>query len=698
MPHVADPQHATPATVPLRPSPTTGLLVLLVCGLLATAALFGRIIFALYDAERITPCVRIPLSRPYCRSVYADLVGYEVTATVVGAVVIVAMVAAVPTIQRRRRHLMPPGAAFEAMVRHVGELAASEGLRRAPEVLIGGARQRDAVTLGRPGRYVLAIPPMLAARWRHPELFDPVVRHELAHIKHHDVALTWLAVHAGRLLTPIFAVLVAVFGYATVRDPGGPLTDLLWRATLLWAGISLLRARAIRAREHDADLAAARAHPRAMYLAVSGLAPDTRPWWARLRARHPGPAARSAVLTDATAALAPSAVDAFAAGFLAALVFAIADTALQTALSVHGLVSFELHHARPATAALSLAMGACLGLAVGLARWRGAAVDARTGRHSRHLLVVLSTGAGLALGQISAYTWSGFNGWTDAWLPGYTFLLGAGCAVLSGDLAWLLTGTDRRRVSWLLAAVTNTVIFGYALVRPDWQRQNLGLGLTASPALALLVRLGGARWFTLALLLVVVVPVAALLSTGRRRRAADSGQAAPCDAGLRGTVPWVLAGGVLAGLVAAAVFLVPASWISADDAGEVAWWSAVIAGISAWVVRAVVLPYAGAAIGLIAGATASLTVDVTVVVYLVAYGALSSPVTSFLWTSTQLTVFTTVEVAVLLAPLAPLLSRQAARSTPRHPLLWLPMLLSAAGTAALVAYVVGGSGTFGSGR
>ena len=82
-------------------------------------------------------------------------------------------------------------------------LAAEAGLPHPPLVFVGDASQHDAFSFGLPGQYAVALPPGLAVRCRIAALFDPVLRHELTHIRHRDVMLGWSARAAGWLMIPL---------------------------------------------------------------------------------------------------------------------------------------------------------------------------------------------------------------------------------------------------------------------------------------------------------------------------------------------------------------------------------------------------------------------------------------------------------------------------------------------------------------
>ena len=75
-----------------------------------------------------------------------------------------------------------------------------------PEILVGTAAQRDAFSLGLPGRYRIALPPGLVVRARDRQTFDPVLRHELAHLRRHDVPLAWISRSALWVLVPLGVV------------------------------------------------------------------------------------------------------------------------------------------------------------------------------------------------------------------------------------------------------------------------------------------------------------------------------------------------------------------------------------------------------------------------------------------------------------------------------------------------------------
>ena len=179
-------------------------------------------------------------------------------AVALGAAAVVGILAAAvvliaPGIVRSRRRLVPADRRFGPAVHTVAQLAAAEGTR-VPGVLIGPAAMGEPFCVGRPGDYQIALPRKLALLGN-PALFQALVRHELAHLAHHDVALSWLARSLWYVLGPLLALPIVV----TLAHGETLLAlDILWRSAVL-LGVVLLVVRALlRAREYDADLRAAR--------------------------------------------------------------------------------------------------------------------------------------------------------------------------------------------------------------------------------------------------------------------------------------------------------------------------------------------------------------------------------------------------------------------------------------------------------
>ena len=124
-----------------------------------------------------------------------------------GALVVVL---AAPAVIIRRRRLRDPGVVGAAAVARLTAFCADAGIRRPPRLLAGSAALRDAFCLGRPGRYAVAIPLPLLIR-PHTPLFEAALRHELAHVRGHDVAVSWLARAVWYALAPLLLLPVVLF-------------------------------------------------------------------------------------------------------------------------------------------------------------------------------------------------------------------------------------------------------------------------------------------------------------------------------------------------------------------------------------------------------------------------------------------------------------------------------------------------------
>lgn len=143
--------------------------------------------------------------------------------------------------------------------------------------------------LGVPGAYSVAMRQALAVRAAAP-VFTALVGHEIAHLKHRDVTLSWLGRTAGYVLIPLLAlpVLAGLAG-------GEPLLalDIAWRAAVLAAVVWIVPSELMRARELDADARAA-TRP-GVWATLDRLLVKPAPTGLRsIRAWHPSHARRSA--------------------------------------------------------------------------------------------------------------------------------------------------------------------------------------------------------------------------------------------------------------------------------------------------------------------------------------------------------------------------------------------------------------------
>jgi Zn-dependent protease with chaperone function len=359
--------------------------------------------------------------------------------TIAGALLVV-LIAVLLTIarpwwQERSRRLRPlTEEDAPAVVAEVRALSAEAGLREAPR-LVWNPLDATATGLayGHPGRHSVALTGGLVVRQAtDPEAFRAVVRHELAHIRNHDVALTYLTVsfwHAFVLgaLVP-FAATLADESWATI----GRLT---WRVLALAALIYLTRNAVLRSREVYADVRASIGETAAAGIrrVLAALPPArTRPW-ARLLRVHPDPAVRLATVNDTRPLFRLEIVAAFGAGVAATIAFENVSTL------VAGFVSdpFDVK----LLGALAFAP-AVIGV-VGLGIWRSAFATLAEGQRTKPVwLLSLALAAGFLLGPELALQTSLFLAEDDPILEtaldgrGFLWLLGL-VVLLTLLLEWL---------------------------------------------------------------------------------------------------------------------------------------------------------------------------------------------------------------------------------------------------------------------
>jgi Zn-dependent protease with chaperone function len=427
------------------------------------------------------------------------------------AVLGLGVVVAVPSVLRRRYRLRPAGERLSGAALRIAELAGQAGVRRPPRLWLGPARQRDAFVFGLPGRYHMVLPTALAVRWRHGALFDPVVRHELAHQRRHDVPLAWLATAVWMAAIPVLTVPVIVM---VARGDLSLLPAYLWRAALVMGIVFLIRRQALRSREHDADLHAARQagdwRPLGSVLEGGRRTPG---WWRRLVSNHPTVAQRLRVLADPGRIRGVSIVDGLAAGFLTALLLPLISSVLQVALTASPMFSWVPY--------LSAALvGPVTGLAVGVGLWRQALIDHVTGGRTWPGGAVVSVVAGLLLGRAIRFDdlalgeQSPYEAPVVVVIGAAAVLLSAGTGRLWADAAARLPGGPR---SWWIGFTVNALIFALALWALQWVPVVLYTTSTVGFSLADLAVSSGALAGTAFYLVVVPLLVAVAAMVWRRR-------------------------------------------------------------------------------------------------------------------------------------------------------------------------------------
>jgi hypothetical protein len=371
----------------------------------------------------------------------------------------VAVLYAQPGRIRRGRGLRPLPPALADTGLRIEELAHDAAVP-VPRVLRGPSSQRDAFTFGVPGRYAVALPPAVAVRPHHAAQFDPRIRHELAHLAHHDVAFTWLARSVWFGLVPVMLIPVAV---STARGDISAVVDYTARSLVLMLVVRLAGDALLRTREFDADLASAPdADRRAALRTVLAAAPPGRP--ARglraLAAQHPTPVARVAVLDDPVLVTRPAVVATLVTAFLAATAAPILRAALATALATSGRVDLS-------ALAAALLVGALLGQAVGLGLWRAEVFGRAAGRPVQPAPVALAVGVGLVLGHLlnlaRVATGTGPAGAADPAGLLVLFLAGAGGTAGVAGLARLGADAAPRaktaRRHWITALAVGTLVY-----------------------------------------------------------------------------------------------------------------------------------------------------------------------------------------------------------------------------------------------
>lgn len=360
---------------------------------------------------------------------------------------------------RRRLRVLPP--ALKDVISRMEERARLLGMVRMPTVMLGSTRLHDAFSYGTPRHYRIALPPAVAVRWRDEALFDPLIDHELAHIKHRDVELAWLARCIWYALLPLMVLPVVI---AVVRRDLSLVGDYLWRAALLAATVQLTSAALLRSREYDADLRACQSSgrpDRVATLVARMKSRDAQSWWRRLVAKHPSPVDRLAVLDRPALVTRVTFLDGATTGFLAGLTMPVVVSTVATLLIGSG-------HVDVTVIAASCVVGPLVAGSVGLGLCREALAARVEGRPRSPMTIVwpsIGVGVGLVIGQAASLAQTGLGTVSLhplAWLPllglvGFAAtVLVASVAELSGDAAPAMPSA---RASWLLALVVMSLVF-----------------------------------------------------------------------------------------------------------------------------------------------------------------------------------------------------------------------------------------------
>ena len=218
------------------------------------------------------------------------------------------------------------------------------------------------LAFGRPGNHSVALMGGLVTRQiADPPAFRSVVRHELAHLRNHDVDLTYATVSLwyAFLLTGVlpFVLVLADEGVNTVLALG-------WRLVALAGLVYLTRNAVLRAREVYADVRASvpDGPQGALRRILAGLPRRHASQWGRLRSVHPDPTTRLAAVNDTRRLFPLGLLVAFGAGVAATIAYESLVTFI--GIFVDDPLTMRL---LAAVAFAPLAMGV-----VGVGVWRGA--------------------------------------------------------------------------------------------------------------------------------------------------------------------------------------------------------------------------------------------------------------------------------------------------------------------------------------
>jgi Zn-dependent protease with chaperone function len=543
---------------------------------------------ALSSARAVGPCMA-PIEHRYALFAVGG-----VLMVVAGACVVVAVA---PGIVARRHRLRAVGTVAGAASERLAEFCADVGIRRPPRLLIGPPSLRDAFCLGRPGSYAVAMPLALVVR-PHTPLFDVVLRHELAHLRHHDVALSWLARSVWYALAPLL-LLPAVLFVVTGDLPLLP--GYLWRAAVLGAVVTLAARSALRSRELSADVAAARlAGSDAVRAALGGVRTGAAAPWRRILAVHPAPGDRIAALESPARTACLTAVDGAVVGFVVAAAQPVLDLFLVAVLAGNDPSGTTFVFVAAAV------LAPLAGVTLGLGFWRQTVLGGSEPRAA--WLVLLGLAGGTVAGRLSSVGATGLAGVGGVSHPALLLVvvgamtgaaaLTAGAATIWADSACRFTAAGATICGVLLFALAlwvGDLVLGLLDLR-GWPAVSLAEPTELSPPPVTLA----------------AVILAAAVGWAQGHGSAPGGRTSPVPVPAReSSLRVTLSVGVLAGLGPAVVVVGNRARLgdAADQAETVQrfignWWIAAAGAASAAVVLALCFGVRGWGAGLVAGPVA----------------------------------------------------------------------------------------------
>ncbi len=200
----------------------------------------------------------------------------------------------------RRRHLKPlTRSDAPAVVDELSALAREAELGEEPRWLWNPLDPSPTgLAFGRPGNHAIALNGGLVTRqFADPPAFRAVVRHELAHLRNHDVDLTYATIS---LWYAFLLVGVLPFAVTVLDEPVGDIFALGWRLLALALLVYLTRNAVLRAREVYADVRASvpDGEEGALRRILGGLPQKSTSLWRRLWRVHPDGQTRLSIVND----------------------------------------------------------------------------------------------------------------------------------------------------------------------------------------------------------------------------------------------------------------------------------------------------------------------------------------------------------------------------------------------------------------
>jgi Zn-dependent protease with chaperone function len=440
---------------------------------------------------------------------------FALSATLLFVLLLVAVLLLTQVVIGRRRPGREMAQYFDDSREYLAELRRAGGVSPETVILVGPPEQRDAFTYGAFGRYRVQVPRAMAAQWRARVLFEPVLLHEFAHIRHRDVKWGWFARAAWYAVTP---VLLASIALPAIQGDWSYFWSYAWRAVLLAVLTQLLIRGYLRARETDADLRAARIlrDTAGITAAISGNTPvkNNRP---TLLAFHPAAEGRVNAILDPASTVRIGFTDGFTAALLATLAGGVF-------LGIARNLLYDLNGGDSLSEVVSIGLSqAILGFAVGGGLLRATVVGRVTGRPVPATGPALGVGAGVAAGLLATLSQTGLgalDGTNHPWAIVAAVAAGMAATGYAAALARLWSFTmplaARPRASWVACCILATGVFWVL----GWISSQLGdvieylraNGVGLSPyRIYFVARVVIPSWTLLAILLVIGLLITGLL-------------------------------------------------------------------------------------------------------------------------------------------------------------------------------------------